>query len=451
MIHNDRSRQMLVGAVAALLTVTPMSVPAQDVQALKRQLEAMQQQVQVLTEKIGELEAKQTEPQAQGVKFDAKKLQIQSTDGDFKIRMGGRLMVDGALYDNDGDTDLGSGTEFRRARLRIDGTLYKYWDFRGQYDFAPGDEVEVKDAYIRYRGLKPGINKLTVGHFKEPFSLEELTSSRYITFMERAMVVDAFAPSRNLGIGAQTEGKLASGGWGAGFGVFANGFDAPGEDDSEGYAVTGRLTVAPIASKDRVLHLGAAASHRTFDQGERPRFRARPESHVTNIRLVNTDRLPADSITRVGLEAAGVFGPFSVQGEYIHANVELDDGAGGFDDPDFDGWYAFASWFLTGESRPYDAGGGDFGRVKPKANFPGGIGAWEVAARYSSLDLSEADPITGAGGEQDNVTLGLNWYVNPQVRFMANYVKVVDLEDPAAGASEGDEPGVFQLRAQIDF
>ncbi len=142
-----------------------------------------------------------------------------------------------------------------------------------------------------------------------------------------------------------------------------------------------------------------------------------------------------EDITLVGVEAAGVWGSLSMQGEIISANV----GIKAANDTTFSGAYAFISYFLTGESRPYSVKDGTFGRIKPKSDN----GAWEVAGRYSTLDLTDG---TVMGGKEDNFTLGLNYYVNPNVKFMANYVAVDT--DSVAG---DDDPSIIQMRAQIDF
>ena len=137
----------------------------------------------------------------------------------------------------------------------------------------------------------------------------------------------------------------------------------------------------------------------------------------------------------VGTEAALVAGPFSLQGEYMTAMTNTDDGT----DPMFSGFYAMASYFLTGENRTYK--GGLFGRVKPKKNFgAGGPGAWELAARYSHLDIADE---AVEGGELDDITLGVNWYLNPNTRFMFNYVH--------AGLDTVGQSDTFQTRAQVDF
>ncbi|NIR30663.1 MAG: porin [Gammaproteobacteria bacterium] len=418
-----------------LLAAAPASARAQD----------LEQRVQELEAKVDEMEK---EKKASGVEFDPKKLRIESADGQHSIRVGGRLMIDGLIANEDGSDDarIGDGSEIRRARIFLEGKVYGDWEYKGQFDFAPGDEVEVKDAYIRYAGLDR--SRITLGHYKEPFSLEELTSSKYITFMERAMPVEAFAPSRNLGIGANTYGAVMNGTWTGGLGFFGEGFDDNGSDD-EGYGIAGRLTVAPIAEKTRTVHFGGSFEYRDSNDDEEVRFRARPEMHATSTRLVDTGTITdAKNTTKWGIEATGVYGPFSVQGEYIGTSVDRSGGS----DPDFSGWYAYGSYFLTGESRAYSTKTGAFGRVKPARNFDpfngGGPGAWEVGVRFSSIDLSDSSI---RGGEEDNLTVGVNWYVNPQIRFMANYVQVLDLDKTGDPLLDGSEPGGFQLRAQVDF
>jgi Phosphate-selective porin len=379
-----------------------------------------------------------------GIKFSTKGgLKMETTDGNFTFQVGGRVQVDGAYYDDDVRDLGGSGTELRRARLSAEGTLFKVWNYKGEYDFAD-NEISIKDAYIQYDGFKP--TTLRIGNFKEYFSLELLTSARFITFMERALPVDAFAPDRRIGLGVHTYGDF----WSAAGGIFAqdpggvafpNGNDGIGGSDS--YAFAGRATFAPLHSETELAHLGAAVEYRTSPKDEEVRFRTRPESHFTGVRLVDTDFIEGvDNTVKWGLEAAGVYGPWSVQGEYIFTRV---DRKNGFENLDFDGWYVYGSWFLTGESRPYKLSSGAFDRVKPKSEY----GAWEVAVRYSTIDLNDG-PIRG--GDEDNVTVGLNWYANPYIRFMVNYIKVYSSQfDSALGRNIDDEPNILQLRAQVDF
>ncbi len=368
-------------------------------------------------------------------------LKVESADGDFEGQLGGRLMLDYAYYDDD-NIKLGSGAEIRRARLFAAGKLWKVWKFKFETDFA-GNEVDIKDAYIQYGGFKP--LSIKAGNFKEPFDIENLTSSRFITFMERALPVEAFTPDRNLGLQLHTHGNI----WQAAIGLFGQGIDSPGTDESQSYGTAGRVSVAPINSEGRVLHVGGAFEWRTGYEGDEVRFRARPESHVTNVRLVDTGNIDnVDDTLKFNGEVAGVLGPWSLQGEYVQTDVNRTDGS---EDVDFSGWYVFGSWFLTGESRVYDVEDGAFDRVKPKSVLgKGGYGAWELAARYSSIDLDDKNII---GGKEDNITVGVNWYPTSHTRLMFNYI-YVDAETPlvaGTGPKVDDSPNIFQVRAQVDF
>ncbi len=352
-------------------------------------------------------------------------LKVETDDGNFQFRAGGRIHLDAAFHDDD-TSDLKDGTNFRRARLFVDGVINKDWLFKAQYDFAE-NSVGAKDLYVKYKPWG-----MTLGQFKQPLSLEELTSSNYITFIERASI-NNLATSRRVGIGYNTGADNYS------FAASVYGRDV-GENtsDDEGFGIGGRLTYAPWASSISALHLGVAASMENPRLGDdSARFRARPEANVDGSRLIDTGTIAdVDDITKYGLEAALVQGPFSLQAEYLTASVARQNGAS---DVDLDGYYVFGSWFLTGESRPYNAKSGSFGRVKPNSKS----GAWELAARYSNLDLSDG---TIDGGEMENWTLGVNYYMNANARLMFNYINV----ETEKGTVNND-PGIFLMRAQIDF
>ncbi|MGI8739085.1 MAG: OprO/OprP family phosphate-selective porin [Gammaproteobacteria bacterium] len=362
-------------------------------------------------------------------------LNFETADGNFTFGILGRIQADAAFYDQD-VAALGSGTEFRRARIGAQGTFYQDWGFKTELDFAD-EGVALADVYIQYLGFDPVT--ITAGHFKQPFSLDNMTSANDITFMERALTHDSFVfPSRRIGAGAGYGGDNFS----ANAGVFGEtaagdaGEDDDGNEADSGFGAAARVTYAPVLTETQVVHMGAAINWRDPSQGEDTRFRARPESNVTDVRLVDTDVIPGvEDVKTYGLEAAGVSGPFHAQAECMLADVSSD-----VADADFDGWYVEGGYFLTGESRPYSPEEGRWKRVTPEG--PGG--AWQVALRYSTIDLTD-DGIDG--GKQDNVGVALNWYPNYYVRFSANYIEVIDHQ--RQGVS--DEPSIFQLRAQVAF
>lgn len=369
-------------------------------------------------------------------------IRMDTRDGAFKLKIGGRLQNDWAVFQEDSGIErsigqLGNGTEFRRARLYVAGTLYDRMKFKAQYDFA-GGTAKLKDAYVELTEL-PGIGHLRVGHFKEPYGLEELTSSKYLTFLERSIA--NFAPSRNTGImlfDHALEKRLT---WAVG--GFYGTDDFASSDTTEGndkqFNVTARLTALPWYRDQgaKLVHLGLSYSHE-FRTNDTLRFRKRPEAHLAAFRLVDTGKLLVDGADLVTPEFALVLGPFSVQAEYTRAFLD----AVGMSDPDFEGYYMQASYFLTGEHRRYDPAHGAFSRVSPSTDFDleGGPGAWELAVRYSHLDLDDASV---SGGRLADVAVGVNWHLNPNVRLMLDYVH-------SRLASTGDV-NLAEGRFQVDF
>jgi phosphate-selective porin OprO/OprP len=160
---------------------------------------------------------------------------------------------------------------------------------------------------------------------------------------------------------------------------------------------------------------------------------------------VDTGKFLTDGGDIINPEFAMVTGPLSFQGEYFHVFQD----ASALGDPNFWGFYLYGSYFLTGEYRNYGRRSGTFFRLKP--NFhpqKGGWGAWEVAARFSHVDLNG-----GAirGGKEANFTAGLNWYLTRNTRFMFNYIraKVKDRETPPS--VDSGRAHIFQARFQIEF
>jgi len=362
---------------------------------------------------------------------------ISTYDGSSSFEIKGRLLIDYAYYQEDQLNRLGSGTELRSARLGAEGILQTNWGYELELDFA-GSSVEIKDAYIEYLGKLP--MKFKIGYFKEPFSLEELTSRKYLTFMERALP-NELALGNNIGIGFKTMGDS----WTFNTGLFGDGFndDADNEGD-EGWGATGRFTFAPLKMDRRSAHLGIALSMRKPDDDNKIKFKNRPESHVTDIKYLHTGSIKsAEQIDRYGIEAAIVMHTLSLQSEYIQSKISRGSSQQTLD---FDGWYIYGSWFLTGESRVYKAKKGRFSRINPTHQN----GAWELALRHSQLNLNSHD-ITG--GKAKHWTLGVNWYANPKLRFMLNYIMVDNdqFADADGDVIGNDDVNILQMRTQLDF
>jgi phosphate-selective porin OprO/OprP len=363
------------------------------------------------------------------------KFVVESGDGDFSLRVGGRIQADAAVYSED-TRRHNDGTEMRQARLFVQGKLWDAWKYKFQYDFVSTGSSGIADAYVSYDGLPW---KIKAGHFKQPFSLQKMTSSKYITFTERGLP-HLFTPGRAIGIGVGSSGNN----WSFNTGVFGEGIDGASGDEDEGFAVGGRATYAPLLSKQQHMHLGGSISYRHSGSDDAISFSERPESHVTNAREVSTGSITAESNLRTVAEAAYTYGPFSLQSEYYYVDIDRDSAT--LADLDFSGYYVESSLFLTDDMRNYSGSKGAYGKIKPHSIVgKGGIGAWQIAMRFSSVDLNDAD-ITG--GDAQNFSVGLNWFATNSIRMSANYVKVLDVE---GGAGDGDEPEAFQVRGQVEF
>ena len=369
-------------------------------------------------------------------------MDIRYTDDGFKIqtndqwiKIGGTMMwdVDSASdefwesEDNPKDEkdDWQTRSELRRARLNIKAKISDNWKTKLQFDFAGDDEsVELKDAYVEYSGWQ--IMNLIVGQDKELFGLEELTSSKNLSFIERSMVSSAFAPGRNLGVSLNNDKDTLI--WGVGV------YQAETrEDDGDTYAVTGRLGVVPWKTDTGFFHLGVSGSYRDYD-GEEFEIKESAQIHTAD-NIVFSDEIDTDHLILYGMETAFGAGPFSFAAEYMTVDVNA---IANEDDATYDGYYLSAGWFLTGETRPFKNGVWD--RVKPKSPY----GAWELVTRYSYLDAAD----NNFGTTADTATLGVNWYINSNVRLMTDYMHLWLADEETDNKTTGD---AVSLRLQCIF
>lgn len=351
------------------------------------------------------------------------------TGNSFKLR--GRLYYDVAAVsvDTTGRNESYTSTEMRTGRLGVEGSWFGF-EYKAEWDFS-GDSVSAKDVLIEWDA---GDFAITIGNQKTPNSLEEQTSSRYVTFMERGQVTDAFRLDRRIGVAISTGGDNYS----FRAGIFGGNVseDLSGSSMSESFALAARATFTPINTDTRILHLGG--SFRYYDRGDNSgtaiRVRSRPNVHLAE-RLVDVNT-GADNSTLLALEAAYIAGPF-----HAHAEFMTEDADGSADD--FQGGFVNIGWFLTGEQRAYRASSGALRRTSPARPLSeGGNGAWEIAGRYDYVD-------TDSGGDLTTYTFSLNWYPESHVRFMVNAV-AAQADGAGARLGEGDFTAI-QARAQIDW
>lgn len=366
-----------------------------------------------------------------------------STDG-WSIKPRGRVQYDfGHVDAPDGVAgDLGWVDELRRARIGVEGTAPGGFGYTFEVDLAEGI-VEITDAILTYKAANP--LTFTVGQHNNFQSLEELTSSRFSTFVERAAFTDAFNFERRLGASA----TYAQGPITAQAGVFIDNLrDLDDGDDT--ISIDGRFVYAPKVGETQ-LHFGASAHWRDngdlVDRGTTTRYRQRPLIHATDVRFLATPALPVDSETNYGLEAAVIHGPFHAVAEAHWLDADSRTGA----EPNMFGGYVELGWFLTGESRGYRGARFDRTRVRRGGAIEeGGFGAVQVAVRYDHLDLN-SNGITG--GRQAGWQAGLTWIPTDYVRFLVNYARL-DYRDarlPATGGDRNYAVDVFAVRAQVDF
>ncbi|BCW88270.1 hypothetical protein sos41_14090 [Alphaproteobacteria bacterium SO-S41] len=511
--HSAIRRALVAGVSLAALSGAAAAQSAselrEEVRQLREELKELREQVQaVKTQGAAQFtETLRRQDEQPKVKLDNGRPSFESADGNFTAQIRGRAQYDIGFYDQDqegplatdfrrgsvGDAtengkarDLSSGANFRRAQIGIEGTFFKDFGYSLGFQFGGSGTEEggrVQDVYVEYRGVKNW--RFRAGAFSPPANLDDAVGSADTLFLERASSAEvsrALAGSEGrAGIGALGNGER----WTASL-VLTGGTIGTTAFDEQ-LALVGRATGLVYSDPLFQVHLGANVSYifqapdSGIDTSPRSpiRLRDRPEIRVDGTRLVDTGNIDAVSVFAPGLEIAARYKSLLLQGEYFWYEIERRRPASGpvLPDPDFFGYYVQASYTLTGEPRKYNIQNGAFAAPKP-AKYVGGKddaaggGAWEVAARYSVLDLDynagnpgTATPTGGIrGGRQEIWTAGLNWYLNAATRLSADY-QHVDVDrlspggtafgagtlTPPAGAQIGQTFNIFSLRAQISF
>lgn len=434
---------LLAASAFCSVPATAQDMLAEDSARMRAKLEALHAQVAAMEARLiasEERAADDREETGEPVTSIAWKGAPEFTsESGWSFKPRGRLQYDvGWVEAPKGNTDpgLGFGNEVRRARLGVEGDIPGGFGYKFELDFADG--VEITDAILTY---EDGDFGATVGQHNNFQSLEELTSSRFISFMERAAFTDAFGFERRVG----ASGEFPSGALLVQAGVFTDNIADLESDENNSAGADGRVVFSPKLGETQ-LHFGGSLHYRDLgDAASSVRYRQRPFVHTTDTRFIDTGSIGTDSETGYGVEAALVSGRFHAAAEGFWQKVSRS----GLADPIFFGGYAEAGYFLTqGDSRGYK--GGTFDRVKPANGFEkGGIGAVQVNVRYDYLDLVDQGII---GGQQNAYALSLIWTPTAYTRLMANYARLE--YDMAALTAAGDADygvDVFGMRAQIDF
>jgi len=466
---NGLLKGLMSGSVAGALLLAPPAAAATVTQA---DVQALRDQIAELNTKIGDLRrsmANQTSGAGHNadvhVSLDRGRLSFASPEGDFSASLRALVQYDYAYYGQGkapAGIDLSSGGNFRRAQIGLVGSVFRDWSYNLTFDFGgTGTEKSgyIYTAYIEYDGLKPFGAR--IGAYAPPAGLEDSTGSADLIFLERPASSDvarniAGAPSRDsVTVFAQGNTYLAALSYTGGKVGDSAVFD-------EQQALVGRLADLAYTDNDTQILLDADASYvfKLADNAPGPgsptsaSLSIGPELAVDGSKLINTGTIDASRVGEFGGEAAAEWRSLFLQGGYFHFDIVRRTGA--LPNPQFDGWYALVAWTLTGERRKYDPETASFRQPRPDAPLgsKGGMGAWELAARFSELDLNDHPELSAAaggvrGGKQDVWSLAVNWYPNAAIRFALDFENITVARLSSAGADIGVDANAVALRAQL--
>ena len=364
-------------------------------------------------------------------------LMLSSTDNRFRYWFDNRVYFDGAVYFGNNtyqgdDNKIGNGVNIRRMRFAMKAILWGNWGAEIDFDFG-NNAVDIKDAYVRYIGENWQIK---AGNFREPFSMETMTTSRYITFMERPYATEQ-APSRHLGV----DYKMFFNKVFFEVGVFSSNKandlirdQNKKQGTDAGWSVTGRFAFAPIKKDKQVLHIGIASSYRVpkiqelGDPINSFRYGENAETEINRKKYIDTDWVEhCQTKVLLGTELAYAVKNFRVQGEYIRTSIKRDSTKvpEGEDRYVMQGFYVMGAWLINNADYYYNMGDAEFSQVDFRNNKKG---AFELALRYSFMDANtfkDGEDIPWMqGGSGETYTIGLSYIFNYNVKLMLNYAYV---------------------------
>jgi len=436
-----------------------------------------------LEERLLELEKRSAESDAKLQSFQDSTKKAKTDAAKLpSLTINGAFQVDGVMFNQDDASReaygrIESGADFRRARLGAKGSLSDRMDYFFQMDFAFFGRPTFTDLWADFKDVGP-LGTIRVGQWKQPFSLEAVSSYRYTTFMERAGVFQAFVPFRHIGMGFYDHSKDLNWTWAASYLRTGQDQFAGSLSTNEGNGLAGRLThLLWYGGQDgsEYCHMGLGYFLNAPPNGGL-RVRSIPEIFVGEFSVLPTDlqgssAVPIATVVQgtpffvdtgllqqvslvntYGTEALLVHGPISWQSEGMWQHLDTASVGNAL----LWGGYTQVGYFLTGEHRPYDRKAGAIDRVKPSHSVSknGGLGAWEVAMRWSYLDLTDRQI---RGGDMENITFGLNWFVNANCKCVFNYIHIqADSRKTRGGVIDGNEliastTDAYGIRCQVDF
>lgn len=440
---------LLAGAAVAVLAASPaaaQNASQAQIDALSQQIQALQGQLTSLKDSVAKESAanKKALEAMPKVTADGGRIRVQTADKAFDAAIRARIHMDYG-FGNGGKNFTADGTDgfgIRRAFLGVAGKVYTDWTYEVTANFAGnrGGGAQIQAANIGYTGIKNWT--IVAGVMQPKFTLDDSTSSNDIAFMERApignIVVGIGGSDSRTAIGVTNKGTShfvaayvtgnatnTTGSFDDQVNILGRGAYAfwQGTEGSAGIGVSGVYQATPQATA-RPVAAGTATTSIGF--GDRPGLRIGGTD--TSYRLTNVTINQIDSAYAYGADLGFNYKSLWAAAEYYNFGAEYSDrtATGAVQtlaDPEFSGYYVSAGYILTGERRNYNIG--EWTGVKPA--WPvgqNGFGAWEVAARYSQVDLVDraAGIFTGTAAKETNWTFGVNWYVNPAIRFMLNHV-----------------------------
>lgn len=466
-----------LGALACSLAMPVWAQQALTVEALQKRLEALERRVggsavaaegEAVEPGLGDLDQRlrilerrlelQQEEQVAKAKEAAvvtvndKGASLKSANGDYEIKLRGLVQGDARFYLDGVPAGTNDTFLLRTARPTLEGSLGKLVAFRLTPEFA-GDSASIVDAYVDLR-FNPAYT-LRVGKFTSPVGLERLQSSAALSEIERALPSE-LAPNRDIGV--QLQGEFANSEVSYAIGVFngaVDGRDAATTNPDNDFEYAGRLFFEPFKNDANALSgLGFGIGGSIGDKhGSGNNFlpRYRTPGQLQFFGYLSTV-LADGQQTRFSPEGYYYRGGFGLLAEYIVSKQAVRVGAVR-EDISNKAWQTTASYVLTGEDTGYR------GVLKPSRPFApgknGGWGAFELVGRYSVLEVDEAafplfaNPSTSAN-QANSWTLGVNWYLNSNLKLVVNYLHTSFEGGAAAGADRESEKALFS-RLQVAF